>query len=81
MSVLFIFLWMAVAIITCGILIHMDPDECGEEFAWMAMVICTCGWPLFAIFGLIYLIFTEIGKLATAVAGFLDFFRKEEEDG
>lgn len=79
MIFLFIFLWMAAAIITCGILIHMDPDEWGEEFAWMAMIICTCSWPLLAIFGLIYLIFTKIGKLATAVAGFLDSFKKEEE--
>lgn len=80
MIILFIVLWMVAAIFTCGILIHINPYECGGEFAWMAMVICTCGWPLFAIFGLVYLIFTKIGKLATAVAGFLDSFEKDEEE-
>ena len=80
MIFLFIFLWMVAAIFTCGILIHINPDECGEEDAWMAMVICTCGWPLIAIYGLIYLIFSKFGKLATAVAGFLDSFKKDEEE-
>lgn len=79
MIFLFIVLWMVAAIFTCGILIHINSDECGEESAWMTMVICTCGWPLIAIFGLFYLIFSKTGKLAMAVAGFLDSFKKEEE--
>lgn len=79
MTFLFIFLWMIAAVITCGIFIHMDPDEWGGESAWIWMLVCTLSWPLMAIFGLIYLIFTKIGKLATAVAGFLDSFKKEEE--
>lgn len=80
MIFLFIFLWMIAAVITCGIFISMDPDEWGGEFAWIAMIVCSASWPLLAIFGLAYLTFTKIGKLATAVAGFLDSFRKEEEE-
>lgn len=79
MIFLFIFLWMIAAVITCGIVISIDPDEWGEEFAWIAMIVCTASWPLLAIFGLAYLIFTKIGKLATAVAGFIDSFRREIE--
>lgn len=79
MIFLFIFLWMAAAIITCGIMVHMEPDEWGGEFTWLAMLVCTPSWPLFAIFGLVYLIFTKIGKLATAVAGFLDSFTRKIE--
>lgn len=79
MIFLFIFLWMIAAIITCGIFIHMDPDEWGGEFAWLWMLVCTASWPLMAICGLVYLIFVEIGKLATAVAGFLDSFSRKIE--
>ena len=79
MIFLFIFLWMAAAVITCGVGIHKDPDEWDGELTWLLMLSCTFVWPLLAIFGLVYLIFTKIGKLATAVAGFLDSFKKEEE--
>ena len=78
MTFLFIFLWMVASVITCGIMISLDPDEWGGEWTWLAMLLCIVSWPLAAVFGLAYFIFSKIGKLATFVAGFLDSFHKEE---
>lgn len=79
MIFLFIFLWMIAAVITCGILISINPDEWDVKDAWIGMLVCTLSWPLMAIFGLVYLIFTKFGKLAIAVAGFLDSFSRKIE--
>lgn len=68
-------LWMIGAIITCGIIIYCNPEVYCDE-VWITMLACTATWPLMGVFYLVYLVFFNLGKLAIAVAGFLDSFSR-----
>lgn len=76
--ILLTLLWMRGAIITCGILIHYDLIEYGDD-AWISMLLCTLIWPLIGVLCLLYLVFFNLGKLAIAVAGFLDSLKKKKD--
>ena len=86
MIVLFIIAWILCAEITCGVMMHVDPDEWAYD-PILCMLICIIGWWLIAIFGIgslvIYLVMKQLSKIGLFVAGFLDKLieKKEEQDG
>lgn len=75
MIVLFIIAWILCAGITCGVMMHVQPDEWADD-PTLCMSICIVGWWLFAIFGIgcfvIYLVMKQLSKIGLFVAGFLD---------
>ena len=71
MTVLFILVWVLCAVITYGVIMHMQPDEWTDDIE-LYMFICLIGWWLFAILWISCLILRQLCKIALFFAGFLD---------
>lgn len=77
---LIIVAWILCAGITCGVMMHVQPDEWGDA-PILCMFMCIIGWWLFAIFGIGYLVMKQLSKIGLFVAGFLDnLFGEGDED-
>lgn len=81
MIVLGIIAWVLCAGITCGVMMHIYPNEWGDTPVF-CMGVCLMGWYIFALMGLGYIVLKRLSKIGMFFAGFLDkaFERKEEED-
>ena len=79
--VLTIIAWVICAGITCGAMMHVQPDEWADA-PILCMSMCIIGWWLFAILGIGYLVMKQLSKIGLFVAGFLDkaFEKKEDEE-
>lgn len=73
--------WVICAGITCGGMMHVYPDEWGDDPVF-CMGMCLGIWPVFALMGIGYLILKRMSKIGMFVAGFLDKVLewKEEQD-
>ena len=71
MIVLGIIAWILCAGITCGAMIHAQPDEWADD-PILCMTICIVGWWFFAILDIGYLVMKQLSKIVLIVAGFLD---------
>ena len=78
---LIIVAWILCAGITCGVMMHVQPDEWGDAPV-LCMGLCLVGWFLFALMGIGYIVLKQLSKVGLFFAGFLDkeFERKEDED-
>lgn len=79
MIVLFIIAWILCAGITCGAVMHVQPDEWADE-PTLCMFICIACWWLFAICGIGYLVVRQLSKIGLFVAGFLDKLMGEGDE-
>lgn len=79
---LIIIAWVLCAGITCGVMMHVDPDEWSDGYEVLCMFTCLLGWPLLAVIGLVYLVMKKLSNIGIFVAGFLDKLseKKEEQD-
>ena len=85
MIALFIIAWVLCAVITCGVMMHVDPDEWADD-PTLCMTICIVGWWFFAVWGIgslvIYSVMKQLSKIGLFVAGFLDkLMDKKDEKG
>ncbi len=72
--------WVICAGITCGCMMHVYPDEWGDDPVF-SMGMCLMGWPILALIGIIILSLKKLSKIGVFFAGFLDeVFEKEKED-
>ena len=71
MIVLGIIAWILCAGITCGVMMHVLPDEWADT-PILCMTMCILGWWLFAIWGIGYFVMKQLSKIGLFVAGFLD---------
>lgn len=78
MIVLIIFAWIVCAVITEGVLMHIDPEE-WEDDLQANMLFCIAMWPMLVIAGIGYVLLTQLSKLSMVVYGFLDYIRKGDE--
>lgn len=79
MIVLIITAWILCAIITCGVMMHVQPDEWLDSQV-LCMVVCLVCWWLFAAMGIGYLIIKQLSKLGLFVAGFLGALISEVDE-
>ena len=76
--VLIIFAWIVCAVITAGVLMHIDPEEWGRDLQ-VNMLFCIAAWPMLVVAGIGYVLLTKLSKLSMVVYGFLDYIRKGDE--
>lgn len=77
------FIWILMASICAGCLMHFFPDEWNPhdpENSILAMYLGLTCWWLFAVMGIGYLILKVLSKLPLFIAGFLNGWR-DNQDG
>lgn len=79
MIALFIIAWVICAVITCGGMMHVYPDEWGDDPVF-CMGICLGLWPVFALIGIGYIVLKRLSKIGMFFAGFLDKALERKED-
>lgn len=73
-----IIVWLICSIVTSGMVLHIFPEEWGEDNAWAALLVCIMSWPLLALFVIAHYILMKISLLAVFVKGFLDAMSKKK---
>lgn len=79
MIVLGIIAWVLCAEITCGVMIHDQPDEWNDGLEWV-MLVCLLGWPILAFISLIYLVMKQLSMIGMFFAGLINKLFEEKED-
>jgi len=84
MIVIYIVLWVIMAIIMTGVMIHQDPEEFENNGdAEMLLLANVCVWPIILLCCLSQAIWNHLkrfSKISYGIAGFLDaLFKKKEE--
>ena len=73
--------WVICAGIMCGVMMHVYPDEWGDDPVF-CMGMCLMTWPIFALMGIGLVVIKQLSKVGMFFAGLFDkaFEREEEKD-